>query len=316
MGIAEEIETLNNDSEKAHSEATEESDRIRKQLEALRARIKNGESSGDRLRDFALIYHGDDLAGTVTKVYHDLEASLVGKKGQLFIIGEYDPGYRDPFEQESNGGCFGYPPSRTERHPDTLGIGFLSDERLNVDMTTGTWMIPCREYAFKKRQAGSIGFTSVNAMHMFLLGKLGRNIGGEQAPCVVVGDVEVVAWFRQELHRFASDEDVIKRDLVRRTLELEVPSEHFLCMERVKLRTETLTEIERLDGEIRGLRDGIEHPDAKLKSDAAIVIAVSNIRAKIAELGQKLDLAIKLGVDPDRPEILRMRENFGHYWKT
>lgn len=318
MTLHEELETLKTDDSQASDDLAQRRERVRGELEGIRARIKAGETTGDRIRDFALAHHGDDLSGSTAKIFRDLEARLAGKTGQLFVIAEHDRHFRDPFE-ETGGGCFGHP-VRSEPVPDMLTMGLLSGDKLVLDMASGTWRIPCREFArgethgCGERHDGPAFFASEESRWSFLLAKYGRPLDGPAAE-IEAGDAEVLAWLKNRIHRYASDEVVLRRHVTSFTLRLTVPPGHFAYGERMRLREESFTRALALEEKILALRSDIEDPKSKLKPHA-LDKTVTEIRFVVSELGREVELSILLGIDPMRSEIRRLKEHFGRYWIT
>lgn len=301
--IQAELENLKQASAKAQKESVENGDILRTQLEAIRSRVKNGESTGDRLYDFTLIHYSDDLTGYVRKIFADLEAKLAGKTGQLFLIAEYSRGYRNPFHRHDHHG--GYPMPTPHRPPDILTLGFLSDDKLLLDQQAGTWRIPSHE--------GPVFFKEDDRGMHYMIAKWGKPLD-EQPPEIVAGDEDILAFFKKEIHRFAADEVPVRRDIVLRTLGIKAPEDHWVGPERDKLRDDALAEALESERRITDWRFKIE---SELDLDPKTVVAlVKEIQKSIFSMNKQIELAVQLGIDPQRSEIVRMRENFGHYWKT
>ncbi|MCC7522464.1 hypothetical protein IT407_01510 [Candidatus Uhrbacteria bacterium] len=316
MTVLQELESLKNETVSAE----EDSAVRRNKLEAIREKIKAGESTGDRLRDFALACHGDDLQGTIAKIFLDLESSLSGNTGQMFLIAEY--GRRntfDPFDHEDSG-CFG-PPYRPEPLPEMLTFGLLASDTLVVDMEAGTWAIPCKEYVRGPCQrtrltlhAGNAFFSDEHQKWNFMLAKYGKQ-SETTCPAIIAGDGAVTDWLMKNLIRYQLDRDLVRRDIARMTLGLTVPREHWLFAIREQLRDSSFREALATESKIIDLRAQIEDPNTKLQTNG-LEKSVTTIRLAIKELRSHLELAVELGIDPMRSEVLRINENFGRYWKT
>lgn len=291
MTVQEQIESLKNE-----VSAAEEDDAARRtKLEAIREKIKSGETTGDRLRDFALVCHGDDLKGTVTKIFRDLEAQLAGKNGQLFAIIEYEDAR--PHLQM-------FP----HRHPEFLTLGLLDSEQLVLDMQAGTWRIPCREYVrvsgqrvgIGRRHEGPAFFESDNSMWDYLFEKYGQP-GSGSPPKIVVGDDNVLA-------------EIPRLDLMKMTLGLTPPAGHWIYAGRDEYRDSAFNKALAAEARIRELRTLLEDYRTDLPFDLKQI--AMEIRESIRELNHRLEFSIQLGIDPMRTEVLRMREEFGRYWKV
>lgn len=315
--IQQEIEKLRSEASGSEDAAEKAKQEQYEKLQALKERIKAGETTGDRIRDYAFIHQNDDVSGWVSKIFRDLEGELTSKTGQLFLMAEYDRRLHDPFEHD--GGYMGYR-MRQDPFPETLALGFLSDDNLVLDMTTGKWAIPCREFVHcdlrtpPMTQEGPATFhEKVMAPMAYLLAKCGRPLD-EDPPRIIVGDDAVFAFFKKELHRYTPNEARVRTDMVRRTLQLVVPEGHWMASARVELCQESFAKALKLEEEILGRRTQYEHPDGKVQTNEVEKALTAN-RLAIRELHEHLDLAIKLGIDPMRSEVLRIQQNFGRYWK-
>lgn len=317
MGIAEEIETLKNDTLATQEAAAKAGQEQREKLEALRARIKAGESIGDRLRDFALACWNDTLEGLAARVFQGIQDRLPGKIGQLAMIVEYQS--RSCTDNNALGMHF------ENDEVASVKIGFLSDDQLDIDLKSGVWGLPCHNHvehgAVSGLVAGCICFNDKRTTLHYAANALGM-LGGihDRMPDILVGDQEVIAWLTREqsMHRIVGEvKDTVTRRLTMFTLELRVPAGHRLEQERLSLRDKSFQEALGLESHIAVKRLAIENnPEPQRLGLDTIVAMIKGTRTLITSLGEKIDLAIKLGIDPNRPEILRMRENFGHYWKT
>lgn len=290
MTVQQQLESLQNETVSA-----EEDQAIRRnKLEAIREKVKAGESTGDRLRDFALACHGDDLQGTVTKIFRGLEEQLAGKNGQLFVIVEYE--HPRPHLQM-------FP----HTHPEFMTLGLLESEQLALDMQAGTWRVPCREHVRVSGQRVGIGrrhdgpafFESENSMWSYMLEKYGHP-GSGTPPKVIVGDANVLA-------------EISKLDLIKMTLPLTPPPGHWIYQGRDEFRDSSFHKALLTETRIRELRTLIEDYRTDMPLDTAKI--VKEIRESIRELNVRLEFSIQLGIDPMRSEVLRIQQNFGRYWK-
>lgn len=307
MGISEELENLKQMSQKARDQAVETEDVIRSEMEAIRTKVKAGESTGDRLRDLALIKYADDAEGKIYKIFTDIEASLAGKKGQLFLIAERSHQYHDSSEHEI-GGCS----DLSTRKPDVATLGFLSDDKLVVDAQAGHWMIPCREYIRgEARYEGPATFSDQTAETSYMLRKWGHP-SNTPAPLLVFGDDEVLGEIAQDVS-VCESRNVTEQLLLMMTLDLQLPEGHRFVAMRSELRDQALKSALNHERFIANNRFSIEGSD-KMDS-SGIVSFVKDIRVFIREMRKNIELAVKLGIDPNRSEILRLKERFGHYWQ-
>lgn len=298
--IQNELEELKSQTETADSEQKARSEA----LEALRTRIKNGESTGDRLRDLAIIIQGDDEK--LLKVFQELEAQMAGKTGQLFMLAEYE-------ERKSphHGDFYQLPP---DIRLETVTLGILADDKLVIDITKATWKIPCHEFTNGVlKKTGPAGFEDEYAPLNYLLHHWGRSgLTGHPVPKLAFGDEEVFQLFHKEAHRFA-DETVARRDLVRKTYQLTLPDGHRLHQGRVDWREHNFSEALALEEKILRLRfliENIQGDDPRTDYSGTI----REIRNSVRELKTRIELAVALGIDPNRSEVLRIKQNFGHYW--
>ena len=319
MGIAEEIDALKNNA-LAMQEAVAKADQEqREKLEALRARIKAGESSGDRLRDFALACWNDTFDGLVARAFQGVQGQLQGKIGQLAMIVEFR--LRSSTVDDGPGSSF---------HNDevaTVRIGFLSDDQLHIDLKSSAWGLPCHNHveygAVNGFITGCICFNDKRTTLSSVASSLGMlDVSYGRRPDVVVGDEAVTAWLSTEpsmrpLLGESGSKDAVLRYLTKLTLELRVPEGHRLEQERLSLRDESFNDALHLESFIAEKRFALENnPGLEKLGMSFTTNIVKEIRAFITSLGEKFDLAIKLGIEQNHPDILRLRKNFGHYWKT
>ncbi len=315
-GIAGELDQLK--SETAHEAEKENSaaESRREKLNDLRERIKNGESTGDRLRDFALVRLGDDLDGRAHKALIKLEERLAGKAKQLFVLAEY--------ERVFSGGCvrdFRADENPEFRKPDWMLIGFLREERLALDQPKQSFGLPCSDFVVykdgKKEYRTEFEAYFENDWSEFrLIGEI-AGIGGwspvlgenHQAPEMIVGDAEVIKWFSRKFAYFREED--ARCQIARLTLKLS-PSDHWTREAREEIRKDTLEKLASTESAIRAKRHEIEGKNRLMPIEVAE--RVEEIRKLISALKLQLDLALELGEDPRRSEILRITENFGHYW--
>ncbi len=225
------------------------------------------------------------------KIFTDLENELAGKIGQLFMIAEYSHGYSMP---------------KLHRSPDILTLGFLSGDKLILDQGAGTWAIPSNEGpAFFKEDDGGL---------IYLLTKMSGPLDRE-SPQIITGDKAVLTFFKKELYRSVADEEIVRRDIVLRTLTMQVPNGHWIRAERDLLREESFSDALRLETKIADTRYEIERETKQRGSASLVFKQVEDISQMIQSIGKKIDIAVRLGIDPQRSEILRMRESFGRYWE-
>lgn len=275
------------------------------EISDIRRRLREGESTGDRLLDFSLIVHRDDLNGSAAQIYRMIEGLLLGKQDQLFVLGEYTCGLRLP--QEPN-------PA-----PDVLTVGFLSNDQLWLDLETGNWGLRCHELVEVRGLhpaelcKGPACFGPESKI-TYLLNRYKRSVPFNPDPQLVVGDKDVLRWFKDTFHPPTEDDEAVLRDLVRLTAELTPPANHPIRKARNRLRRATFARMRERVIEIRELRDSIEDPGLKCPEAEVLITAVKKIRENLLELGREYALLKQLGYEQIRHEVEKIEEKFGRYW--
>lgn len=176
---------------------------------ALRVRISNGETTGDRMRDFIISRYGF-LNEEIEAVHRDLEARMSGHVGEFILA---------ITKEENFHGCtgFGYKPQDIdyilEEH---FYLGVLKDSVLVLDLAKGTCALPTGNYAqWSSVRNGNVQLVERNITSGFthdfgfcLNKQLAHRNPGRRLQKeldleleVKVGDVEVMAWFEKRLER-------------------------------------------------------------------------------------------------------------------
>jgi len=143
MGLEQDIQKIHDLTQKTSSAKSEAG----KRLEQLQEKIKQGATTGDRIKDFVIANLGT-LDSDSEKPYREMEERLKGQKGNQILVVDQDESLR-------GGPGSGIP----YISPDHIGIditlmlGILTNG-LKLDIQKGKLVFPTKEYAEKRDHRG------------------------------------------------------------------------------------------------------------------------------------------------------------------
>lgn len=127
---------------------------LNQQMNALVKKIKGGQTTGDRIRDFVIVYYdiSHGIEGEAERAYRQLEGRIKGKEGQQILIVENQED--DAFKylhcgNESMRGMFP-PHDRKIIHSD-YSLGILAGG-LELDVKEGHVIFPAEKHAVKSEK--------------------------------------------------------------------------------------------------------------------------------------------------------------------
>ena len=119
MSLEKEVSEISGLQQQSSDTETKADGEIRKRIEILRKNILNGETTGDKIRDFVIVSH-EILSEEAEQPYRELEEMLKGREGEQILV------VNEKIESGGRDGCFGS--SRYTSVGSTLRLGVLTSD--------------------------------------------------------------------------------------------------------------------------------------------------------------------------------------------
>ncbi len=303
-------------------------------MERLRERIKCGETTGDRIKDFVIARHGY-ISEVIETVYRDLEARIRQHVGEFVLM---------IVKEENFHVCtgFGYEPKDSDYILDErLSLGVLKDCALALNHTDGKCKLPTGNYArcwdaWRENAELVEGGLASDWLRDFGL-NLNKPLKRRNPMArfqeeidleleVKIGDVEVKTWFEKQrgkhyLMIFRKMAQLLGRPVVespelaaelQRRREVVAKRLAELVPERDKLKQK----ISRIFGAVKG---GVYSPDGmsitvcETEDDARVISMGPRQKLKEveSEIKKQLKIALELGVADI--QLLSIKQLCGEY---
>lgn len=287
---------------------------VNERVKGLRERIKRGETTGDRIRDF-VIAHYDFPNKEIEAMYRDLEAQIGQHVGEFILMVAKDENFH---------GCdeFGYKPKDSDYVLDEyLYLGVLKDDALilnlsdnKCELSTGNHVL-CRDVLW-----GDMELVEKNIAFHFSLNLNKQLKRRNPIACfqkeadleleVKIGDAEVKEWFekRREPHLAVFEE---ASHLLGRCIEESPPFTAEFQRQREAVAgclVELFKERDQLKQEIARIfmpvKDGVYSPDGvcvticETEDDARIISMIPRQKLNEVEneIKEQLAVALELGM--------------------
>lgn len=162
----------------------------RRLQQEMAERVKAGESTGDRLMDYAAAQWGGDER--VAECLRELETAMAGMIGQFVLVAEV----AHEWQQTGNGGGFG-PSGFDELTRRDISLCVLTDDKLELDLAEGRFGFRTAAYVQSKLrqgsalQAGNLMFDKDCLVRMPMIREF---VGGVGTLTIMFGTDTVIQW--------------------------------------------------------------------------------------------------------------------------
>jgi hypothetical protein len=193
--ILEEFESCKTtDCAASAQEATAAQQRLAR-MNALKARIRSGESTGERVTDF-LIVSGGHVFPKVADYFREIDKKITERQGEFVMV------IREDTRLVQEGGCFGGSITDTDTR---LTLALLGSGGLIFDLEKCDWGFPTRRRAVNRRPFVGPSFVTEGCIMLDIIeqaaiySQLGIGLAGsrgrfEREVTILIGNDETDAW--------------------------------------------------------------------------------------------------------------------------
>ncbi len=314
--IAEEIQIV----VKKQDEAAQKGDEaqgaykeVNGQWKLIRDKIKQGESSGDSIRDFAIVRYGYPME-KYEETYRLIDERVKLHNGEFVLMIE---------RSESLHGCFGMGATATndDYHVDTyFYLGLIDGTGLEIDPPNGNCSIPTKGVVSlgKFRDGVELSTQKISSTYLRDFAFLNQTLEPRNPMYrfrkeefkvleLIIGDAEVKEWFSTEptssLMVFQSAARLLGRDIT-----AEFPA--LIAKEEEKKR-DVRTQLLGLQYQYEGIKQKIGQAELA-KQETELVKLNESLTKKIEQIKAQIKIALELGLaDTQLLTVPQLCEEFG-----